>query len=62
MYKYFDYHCTNCNYEEEKFVDDDDAKRQFCSKCGALMIKKVSAPGIVKGNFYNDKAGKKRVG
>ena len=54
----FDYKCKdeNCAHVDERFVKHTD-DFQFCSKCGCEMKKLLSAPLMVKGNFYNDKCG-----
>jgi len=58
MLKVFDYRCLDkdCKIEDERFVKDID-DIQLCQKCGELMERLISAPAMVKGNFYNDKCG-----
>lgn len=59
MYKFFDFCCPSCSHCEERMIKDGDIQK--CKKCGAEMHRLVSAPGMVKGNFFNDKAGLKSV-
>jgi len=57
--KVFDYQCISCDAKDERFIKElDDI--QFCHKCGDEMKKLVSAPAMVKGNFYNDKCGTRK--
>lgn len=57
-YKIVDFYCPKCGILEERFIKDD--KTQKCTLCSGEMVKQISAPGMVKGNFYNDKAGIRR--
>jgi len=59
--KVYDYKCLDkeCGIVDERFVKDPD-DFQFCQICGCEMEKMLSAPAMVKGNFYNDKCGSKK--
>jgi len=51
--KVFDYQCGRCGHKQEIFTKNNNPKA--CKECGGLMLKMVSAPGMVKGN-HADKA------
>lgn len=54
MFKIFDFKCDSCNTVVEKFTKPD--TEHNCEKCGEVMKRAVSAPGMVKTNFA-DKTG-----
>lgn len=55
----FDFECKSCNIVEERLTKQ--GEQQYCKKCGAEMLKCMSAPGMVKTNFA-DKTGFKSKG
>ena len=56
MYKYFDYHCRDCETTAEFFLAESERNHVRCSKCDILMDEEMPTPqGIVTGSPFKCK-------
>lgn len=57
--KIFDFHCPQCETVEERLTKEGEV--QYCTHCGAIMVRQIAAPGMVKTNFADKTGFKKRI-